>query len=64
MRKKKTKYSQELDRDLQGSGDENGENIQAEIDAAAPLEEKIDYVEETAMEMHVIFLNHGAGREV
>ena len=30
------------------------ENIQAETDAAVPLEEKIDYVEETAIEMQVI----------
>ena len=46
--KRKTKDSQEL------GGEHQGENIQVETDAAAPLEEKIDYVEETAIAMQVI----------
>ena len=48
-RKKKTKNSQELDREHQEGEEENGEIVQAETDSAAPLEEKIDHDEETAI---------------
>ena len=51
--RKKTKNFQELDHDHQEGEDENGENIQAETDFAAPLKENIDYDEETAIEMQV-----------
>ena len=53
-RKKKTNNSQELDHDQEEGEDENGENVQAETDSAAPLEENIDYDEETAIAVQVI----------
>ena len=52
--RKKTKNSQELDLDHQEGEDENGEIVQAETDSAAPLEEKIDYDEETAIAVQII----------
>ena len=47
--RRRLKISQELDREHQEGEDENGDNVQAETDSAAPLEEKIDHDEETAI---------------
>ena len=52
--KKETKNSQELEREHHDDEDENSENIQARTESAAPLEEKIDYDEETAVAVQVI----------
>ena len=43
-----------MDRDHQEGEDDNGENVRAETDFAAILEEKIDYDEETAIAVQVI----------